>query len=368
MKLFYKKKLMSKIIALIIVVCTALLNPMMVFAIESEDVTVEQIKEFLGGMQNMVDSLEELGFSLTDICDLMTLSGEADSEIIETLKFEIDNYNQYQTMLYDYDGNPPKSQSEQNDRFLNVFSVAMNNKKYHRNYYEGNLRESEEYKKNDFGDYISYLYISHYIDGPECAPTENDLPYIISESDIGAYNKFISVTDVAPLISSISDFSSYIYTKYDYMKTVNSRVENLNSIIDDKKLMVYSVYLGCNDIKNISGHLISLTMESAKNVYYYGISEDEFYNDVNNYVNDKLSSLGYYEEFGEEIVSKIKDIFISIACSVILDSLSLFAVYMAAIPLFVYSFSSLIDVAALVNLGYTFSARYAIRTGIYLDI
>lgn len=50
-------------------------------------------------------------------------------------------------MSCNYDGNPPKSQSEQNDRFLNVFSVAMNNKKYHRNYYEGNLRESEEYKK-----------------------------------------------------------------------------------------------------------------------------------------------------------------------------------------------------------------------------
>lgn len=39
----------------------------------------------------------------------------------------------------------------------------------------------------------------------------------------------------------------------------------------------------------------------------------------------------------------------------------------AAFSLFVYSFTMLIEVAASVNPGYSFSGRLPVRTGIYLD-
>jgi len=53
--------------------------------------------------------------------------------------------------------------------------------------------------------------------------------------------------------------------------------------------------------------------------------------------------------------------------SAICSSISLMGVFVSVVPLFVYECTGLIQTAVLARLQYSFSGRYAVRTGIYID-
>ena len=57
----------------------------------------------------------------------------------------------------------------------------------------------------------------------------------------------------------------------------------------------------------------------------------------------------------------------SYTASAIWSSISLMGVFVSVVPLFVYECTGLIQTAVLARLQYSFSGRYAVRTGIYID-
>lgn len=176
------KKSYKKIVAVILAICLVLLNSTATYAEVNTKIAVKQLEEALLATQEVTANLEKLGFSLKDIGNLLELSGKVDKSSLQAL-YAVAELEQIKLkVLYNYNGNPPANSDEQRQRLCNVYSIALNNPK---KYYEGSLSNSE-----DYGKYATYLYISHYIDGPGRAPTADDLPYIISASDILSYEAF----------------------------------------------------------------------------------------------------------------------------------------------------------------------------------
>lgn len=353
------RKNLKKVSALMIITCMVLLNSNIAYAQGNPTISTQQLNDVLLATKDTVDSLNEMGFDVENIKNMLELSGNIDADSINTLNETIDMLKM--KTVYDYDGNPPKNDGEQVQRLCNVYSVALSNPS---NYYEGSLSSAE-----DFGKYIVYLYISHYIDGPGRAPTADDLPYIISSSDISAYNTFLSTSNLSSLFSGIASLASACYTDFDYTRTVKG-LSDLNSELKDKIGLIYAATNGVYDIASTKS---ALKVISEKTLWYYnnyytsGVNEQKFQKDTLDYVKSQLKALNFYKDYDENISDSLTGIIISVIWSVVTSTISTFGLLVAALPFFVYSFTGLIQTAVLVNLGYSFSGRYAIRTGIYLD-
>ncbi|MCH5271717.1 MAG: hypothetical protein J1E83_13430 [Lachnospiraceae bacterium] len=357
----FSKRCFKKVLAAAMAVCLLTVNSMAAYAQTNTGITDQQLSDMLAAVQEMTANLEELGFTMEDVVDLFSISGNVAEQDIQLMYEMIELQNTVPMALYDYDGNPPADQAEQNRRLCNVYSIARNNPS---RYYEGTINDA-----NEFGDYVAYLYISHYIDGPGRAPTANDLPYIISSSDIAAYRTFLNSANLMTLFSALTSFGSACYGDFDYATTVGN-ISNINSVVLDRIALLYAASNGLYDIDTT---IDAFGVICKKVIWYYNqcyaddVNSDTFQKDMENYVKAELSALDFYNDFDEDFVSTLVGIAISVTWSIVTNSLSVLGVFIAALPLFVYAFSSLMEVAVLVNLGYSFSGRYAIRTGIYLD-
>ena len=89
--------------------------------------------------------------------------------------------------------------------------------------------------------------------------------------------------------------------------------------------------------------------------------------DTLEYVESQLSALNFYETFDKDITSAVISIVTTTFISAICSSISLMGVFVSVVPLFVYECTGLIQTAVLARLQYSFSGRYAVRTGIYID-
>ena len=89
--------------------------------------------------------------------------------------------------------------------------------------------------------------------------------------------------------------------------------------------------------------------------------------DTLEYVESQLSALNFYETFDKDITSAVISIVTTTFISAICSSISLMGVIVSVVPLFVYECTGLIQTAVLARLQYSFSGRYAVRTGIYID-
>lgn len=168
----------------------------------SSTITEQQLGVLFDGMESIVVQLEEMGLTEEDISDLFGVLPREDSfyHEIEPQSIEYNGTFVCEGSLLDvspkssntrsYNGNLPSSDVTQKERIENIYGIAL--QYYRTNYYEGSKVDGTA-----FGNYLSYLYLSHYIDGPGRAPTANDLPYIISTSDVSAYNQFLSSANLS---------------------------------------------------------------------------------------------------------------------------------------------------------------------------
>lgn len=355
------KRFLKKVLAATLSVCLFAVNTMVAYARPNAGITVQQLSDTLDAIQEMTANLEELGFTMENIVDLFAISGNVEEQELQLMYEMVELQNTAQIDLYDYDGNPPADQTEQNNRLRNIYSVARNNPS---RYYAGTVRDAEE-----FGNYIAYLYISHYIDGPGRAPTANDLPYIISSSDITAYRTFLNSANLMSLFSALVSFGSACYADYDYTRTVGN-ISNINSELLDGIALLYAAGNGVYDLESTKNAFVLICEKViwyCNENYTKGVNLDDFQEDLDKYVKAELSALDFYENFDENFVATLIGIAVSVTWSIITNSLSIMGIFIAALPLFAYAFASLVETAVLVNLGYSFSGRYAIRTGIYLD-
>lgn len=356
------KRYLKRVLAVAMALCLLTVNSIVAYAQTNANITVQQLSDTLTAVQEMVTNLEQLGFTIEDIVDLFAISGNIEEQDLQLMYEMMELQNAAPMAIYDYDGNPPANQTEQNERLRNIYSIALNTPP---RYYAGTTETAKE-----FGDYMAYLYISHYIDGPGRAPTANDLPYIISSSDINAYRTFLNSANLMSLFSALSSFGSACYGGYDYTQTIGN-ISSINSVVLDRMALLYSAGNGLYDI---SSTLTAFGVVCEKVIWFYDqyYSKDEnldkFEGMVKGYVEEELRALNFYKDYDEDFVSTLIGIAISVTWSIVTHSLSILGIFIAAVPIFVYSFSSLMEVAALVNLGYSFSGRYAIRTDIYLGL
>ena len=339
------KRSLKKLLSMALALCMVIINPMAVYAKADAGITAQQLSDLLGGTQEMIENLQELGFTMDDIVDMFAMSGNVEEQDLQLLYDMVELDNTTPLALYDYDG------------------VAL--RYYGTNYYEGNSIGGE-----NFGKYLTYLYLSHYVDGPGRAPTANDLPYIISSSDVTAYNTFLNSAKLNTLFSGLASLGSACYSGFDYTQTVGN-ISNINSEVLDKIALLYAAGEGEYNMESIVGAfgdvrdvVLSYYMEN----YEEGVDKEAFRISSEEYVERQLNVLGIYSDYDAEFIARLKGIAHSVIWSVVTESLSVVGVFIAALPLFVYSFTTLTEVAVFVNLGYSFSGRLAVRTGIYLDL
>lgn len=356
------KRNFKKLLSLVLALCLAIINPMAVYAQADVGITAQQLSDLLSGTKEMIVNLQELGFTMDDIVDMFALSGNVEEQDLQLLYDMVELDNTTPLALYDYDGNPPASYQDQQQRIQNIYGVAI--KYYGSNYYEGNSIGGE-----NFGKYLTYLYLSHYVDGPGRAPNANDLPYIISSSDIVAYNTFLNSAKLNTLFSGLTSLGIACYSGFDYTKTVGS-ISNINSEALDKIALLYAAGEGEYNMESVMGafgEVRNVVLSYYKENYKEGMDEETLRANREEYVERQLNVLGIYSDYDAELIAILKDIANSIIWSIITGTASVMSVFIAALPLFVYSFTTLVEVAVLVNLGYSFSGRLAVRTGIYLD-
>lgn len=178
------KKRKRSLCAVMVVICLILSQSLSVYAATNSALTTQQLGTIFDGVESIVVQLEEIGLSEDDISDLFHLTprenGFYTQSSIQTIpymgSFVAEEIEEPQvSVCSSYDGNLPSSDTVQKERIENIYGVAL--QYFHSDYYEGN-----DANGTDFGNYLTYLYLSHYIDGPGRAPTANDLPFIISSS------------------------------------------------------------------------------------------------------------------------------------------------------------------------------------------
>lgn len=224
------KKLLSVIVTMSLVIVTTASYPLQnVYAeevaeasIDATSIDTERLKMALDDITIAGEAWESIGFSSEDIAELTQLERkdasfyEGYTEQIAALSVVTDRtrslenelLNQAYVVPYAQDGNPPETPQEQNERLAYVTSVALS--RY------GNV--------SNFGQYVFYLYMSHYIDNPnytKANPGFNSIyAYVITEDDIRAYDSFVQQ-------SRISIFSNNVRNLYDDITEAKEKLDEL---------------------------------------------------------------------------------------------------------------------------------------------
>ncbi len=264
--------------------------------------------------------------------------------------------------FYDHNKNPKTNECEQIRRLCNVYSIALSNPS---SYYDGNLNNAA-----DFGNYVMYLYISHYIDGTGKASSSNQLPYIISSDDITAYNSFLNASGSFSYFSGIGSLAALCYNNLDYDQTTE-HLNTINSVLEENIALLYAAgndEYDTKSAKNAFHFVLEKVLWYYNNNYTDGMEESDFRTSTWNYVEETLNASDFYADYDEAFISLLISSMTDVMWSVAANTLSNFCLLAAALPLFTYSFTGLVQTAVWVNLKYSFSRRYAVRIGIYLGI
>ena len=365
------KKMCKKVFSVFVAICFIMVQSMSVSAEGNNGMSVEQLNTILNGMDSIVLQLENWGLSDREINEWFQFTPR-ESTFYETTQVNTVSYTgsfvmehsdispEYKgaTAYGSYDGNPPSSNEIQKQRIQSIYAVAL--QYFHSDFYQGPNKNGE-----DFGNYLTYLYLSHYIDGPGRAPVASDLPYIISRDDVQAYDQFLSYAKLSNWATQLANFGSAAYSNFDYftnLNAINTVDQLLFDATDDMAMAAVNGY-------NTSGAIVSIAplIKSFFDENYYTASTDEqLTQETFKYVSSQLYALDFYKNFDKNITDTITNLLITTFISVLCSSVSLMGLLVSVIPLYVYEVTGLIQAAVLVNLQYSFSGRHAVRTGIYI--
>ena len=367
-----KIKTVRRVISIFMSVCLIVVQSVNVFAAEDK-VSDEQLEVIMDGVNSIVVQLESLGLNDNEISEIFQLSPR-ESSFYETTavevipysgEFAVENTSGEEVVSEimtssGYNGNPPSSNEEQKQRIKKIYGVALNF--FKSDYYEGSSNNG-----TDFGNYLKYLYLSHYIDGPGRVPTSNDLPYIVSKSDISAYNQFLENAKLSNWANAVAGMGSVLYSDFDYVTSINAinTVDmTLKQGIDDMMMAGVNGYNTKDALATIAPLVKSYIVENHATVD----SDEELTQGTLDYVTTQLEDLDFYVNYDKNITKTIINIMATTTISVIFGSVSIIGLCISVVPLYVYEVTGLIGTAVLVNLQYSFSTRLAVRTGIYLEL
>lgn len=376
--------------------CLIFVQSVNVHAESAACASVGELSILLDGVDSIVAQLEELGLSVTDINELLELSprepGFYDTSEKEIIPYDGSFAVDASSCISDicgnieggitpygtnaYDGNPPENSQIQRKRIEDIYGTAL--QYYNTDYYEGRTRSDEYHEKEEeaktekrrFGRYLTYLYLSHYIDGPGRIPTDAELPHIISGSDVNAYEQFIAYSRTAKWATSVADLGAALYSDYDYIKYLNALHTVDQKLQDTRTQIGVTVGIATNPYYTTKALKTIAPMIKTGLILNYATTsnEAELTQETSDYVSSELYTLNFYNQYDKNITDTLTGILISAFISITLNSISLLGASVAAIPLYVYNVSEIIQTASLVTLQSTFSPRYAIRTAILIDL
>lgn len=257
---------------------------------------------------------------------------------------------------YEYDGNPPKDETDQETRLLNIYDVGR--RYFNSSYYQGTKNTT-----TDFGTYLMYLYISHYIDGPGRAPSSHELPYIISSNDILSYNIFINQQNMTTYVKNFTELASHaasgvsFATEVNKMREYGATVKEVGNIINDLAMQI-------SGGTEISERVAKDTTKYVIANYTPGVNENDFLESVNNYVNNEIKNFYNLPKQEQETAKSMGKEVASLLVTLVLGQFSLGAALLFLIPNFVYSFVHYLKKTSLLVLNSTLSGRMADRVDI----
>lgn len=365
------KKFSTRLLAVIMAFCLIMLQTINIHAEGNSMITATQLNTILTGVNSIVAQLVQLGFSVDGINTLLNMpsrgSGFHELSYINNDPFDgsftIEDFDFQANGIastYSYNGNPPLSNADQQQRIVNIYSVAE--QYYKTNYYEGSSTQPE-----DFGKYMAYLYISHYIDGPGRAPRASDYPFIISSSDIAAYDRFLLSNQLSYWASQMTNLGCALASELKYNDTIN--------MLNDVDLTIGQCLSDINtvgwDSYNTS-QVLSVAIPYAEsyiiNNYETSNSDEELTEGMVNYVSGKLYSLNFFETYDHDLTMSVVCMATTALFDVLTLSFPIVGICTSVIPFFAYDAIGTFESINLLSLQYSFSARYSVRTGIYLGM
>lgn len=356
------KKLLSVIVAMSLVIVTTASYPLKnVYAKEAVEEVLEedsvyatgidtaQLKEALDDITIAGEAWKSIGFTSEDIAELTQLERKAASfyegytQQIETLSVVTDRTTSLESELmnhayavpYAQDGNPPESPQEQNERLAYITNVALS--RY------GNV--------NNFGQYIYYLYMSHYIDNPnytKANPGFNNIyAYVITENDIRVYDIFAQQ-------SKMSIFVNNVRNLYDDLNEAKEKLEEFKELAKTGKDISVNTADTVQDLleydPNVAFEHAKLIKTSLINHYDTAESVSELLAAIH----DDLKPANVSEEFTNACVTGIMGL--------LATTTPLFSFGLSISLCYFDLYMNLYDRARLVALHTTLSGRIADRT------
>ncbi|NFG42505.1 hypothetical protein FC789_15325 [Clostridium botulinum] len=313
---------------------------------KSNKVDTKQVQQMLEDIGEISTAWSNTGFELNDLRDIASLpkkddsfykpsiNTKAKSNTREILK-KSSNIKKKSSKSSD---SKPRDVKQQSQMIEYILGVAQN--KY------SNLIETE-----DLPQYVTYLYISHYIDNPYYTKDYTDFSNImadcLTQDDINAYNSFIKTGRFSMFVSDLTNLSNIIYGNIGYTKEVASSIKNLKNITANT---IYSAYQLENfDSDRFEKELNDVAIIFKEN-YSNATSQEELINTINgqlkpntNYVQDEIS------------------IILDALFSITANSFELFSVGIGLTAMYINMYTDLLDRAAVASLQYSFSGRLAIR-------
>ncbi len=365
------KKISTRLLAVIMAFCLIMLQTINIHAESNGMITATQLNTILTGVNSIVAQLVQLGFSIDGINTILNLPSRGSDfhelSYVNNIPFDgsftIEDFDIQENGIfstYSYNGNPPLSNADQQQRIVNIYGVAQ--QYYKTNYYEGNTKDPE-----DFGRYMAYLYVSHYIDGPGRAPRASDYPYIISSSDIAAYDRFLTSNQISYWTSQLTNLGCALYSMGNYNDTMNMLDDagaTISQCLSDLNTIGWDSY----NTSQVLAAAIPYAESYIINNYETSISDEQLTDDLINYVSGELYSLNFFETYDHDLTMSV----ICIATTALFDVLTLsfpiLGICTSVIPFFVYDATGTFESINLLSLQYSFSARYSVRTGIYLGM
>lgn len=345
-----KRKIQKSLLSIFI--CLSLLLSHSYNCLASADyITEGQLREGIAVAKSILTNFKSLGLTPNEVIDLFTFSstGSVEREVPQIMP----------SAFYDYDGNPPADDTDQENRVSYIFDVAKQN--FQTRYYQG---ARVDYK--DFGIYLMYLYISHYIDGPGRAPTSHERPYIITTSDINAYKKFINEQQMTAYVNAFISLGMFVYSARDFKanldeaKTLALTTKESARLIKDQLSLMTD---GDSVIADVSKHTLNYILQNYSNESDITVLSDT----TVTYVTAATKELHNFKDEEEELVKSWAITVTSLILDVCLGGFGLVSTLLAIVPNFVYTFNYYIKRVSLLALGTTLNGRIVDRTIVEIE-
>lgn len=245
------------------------------------------------------------------------------------------------------------------NRLKNVLSAAQSN--YLTDYNQGPTSTPENY-----GRYCTYLYLSYYVD--YASDPARDFPYIITTTDIQAYEHFMQIGKFATIGNSITEAFGAIYTGTGMPDAID-RIHTADSFA---KTLGSSIQTGI-DASNLNetftdSDIIKLAYAGIKSNIGTVSNAEDLETEVEDYIVAQMSLVRppSEEDINDKVYNELAKTGLWLVAGLYAMNLEILSPMITITCLYTYVFNTYIQYANLVVLHATWRDRYIDRMTVYM--